>query len=196
MTEGIQIIITNHIHFWACYFMWQHLHLGLLCCMTSVSLYNIQTPQEIRLPHGLVSPRQISCKILLVNFFSPGISFYLCVHVGGNTEKFALYLVNWFQSNLRGQLTISLQIQIIFFLNEFYFFLNPIIFVRTGTTCMSHANGAGSGYVKFVLPISETASQFPFRGNNSQGLGLSTVPYLGAIINTTWTCCLTNIFGT
>ena len=133
--------------------------------MTSVSLYNIQTPQEIRLLHGLVSPRQISCKILLVNFFSPGISFYLCVHVGGNTEKFALYLVNWFQSNLRGQLTISLQIQIIFFLNEFYFFLNPIIFVRTGTTCMSHANGAGSGYVKFVLPISETASQFPFRGN-------------------------------
>ena len=165
MTEGIQIIITNHIHFWACYFMWQHLHLGLLCCMTSVSLYNIQTPQEICLPHGLVSPRQSSCKILLVNFFSPGISFYLCVHVGGNTEKFALYLVNWFQSNLRGQLTISLQIQIIFFLNEFYFFLNPIIFVRTGTTCMSHANGAGSGYVKFVLPISETASQFPFRGN-------------------------------
>ena len=104
MTEGIQIIITNHIHFWACYFMWQHLHLGLLCCMTSVSLYNIQTPQEIRLPHGLVSPRQISCKILS-QFFSPCIFFYLCVREYRDSE---LYLVTVFLSNLRGQLKISL----------------------------------------------------------------------------------------
>ena len=91
MTEGIQIIITNHIHFWACYFMWQHLHLGLLCCMTSVSLYNIQTPQEIHLRHGLVSPRQISCKILLVIFFPRNIFLFMC-SCGRENRKICIVL--------------------------------------------------------------------------------------------------------